>query len=83
VYIWGEIKSKVTKFLPKLGETGRWTEIIYEATSDTDALATSRGRLLFQFDPEQVKSPSRRAGKDTKMAVMWVETREVHRDEWQ
>jgi hypothetical protein len=43
---------------------------------------TSRGRVLFKVDPEHVERAGRR-GKATRLAVLWVETREIYRDEWQ
>ncbi|KAH5469584.1 hypothetical protein HBI22_195730 [Parastagonospora nodorum] len=80
--LWKKIKDKMVEIVPKIGEPGRWTEVIYDATDDINLLRSSRGKVLFKFDPLHVKKASRR-GKDTRLAMMWVETREIHRDEWQ
>jgi hypothetical protein len=80
---WQKIKETVVKIIPKLGESGRWSEVIYDATDDKDILDTTpRGRVLFKFDPQHVKKVGR-TGKDTRLAMLWVETREIHRDQWQ
>jgi hypothetical protein len=73
----------VVKFIPKIGEPGRWEEVLYDATDDEEILEkTPRGRVLFKFDPIHVKK-SGRTGKDTRLAMLWVETREIHKDQWQ
>jgi hypothetical protein len=80
---WQKIKDTVVKFIPKIGEPGRWEEVLYDATDDEEILEkTPRGRVLFKFDPIHVKK-SGRTGKDTRLAMLWVETREIHKDQWQ
>jgi hypothetical protein len=79
---WKKMKDTAVSILPKLGEDGRWEEVIYDATDDKDTLEkTSRGRLLFKFDPKQKPTWGRNA-KNTRLAILWSETREIHRDEW-
>ena len=80
--LWKKIKDKVVEIVPKIGEPGRWTEVLYDATDDRTLLGTSRGRALFKFDPAHIKKAGR-TGKDTRLAMMWVETQEIHRDQWQ
>ncbi|KAF1917524.1 hypothetical protein BDU57DRAFT_513823 [Ampelomyces quisqualis] len=78
---WKKMKDTVTRILPKIGEDGRWVEVIYDATSDEGTLEeTSRGRVLFKFDPDQ--KSARRTEKKTRLAILWSEQREIHRDEW-
>jgi hypothetical protein len=80
---WAEMKAVITEILPKLGEDGRWHEVMYKATDNKDILNTQpRGRVLFKFDPEHIKNGNSRRSKHTQLAMLWVETREVHRDEW-
>jgi hypothetical protein len=79
---WRRMKDVVVGALPKIGEPGRWTEIIYNVEQNEALLDTTpRGRVLFKIDPKHVPRASRR-GKDTRLAILWVETREVHRDQW-
>jgi hypothetical protein len=80
---WAKMRAMVTKILPRINDPGRWTEIIYEATDNIKILAdTSRGRLLFKYDPEHIMAATRK-GKPTHLAMLWSEQRELHRDQWQ
>ncbi|KAH3907932.1 hypothetical protein HBI56_151500 [Parastagonospora nodorum] len=80
---WQKMKEVVVSIMPKIAEDGRWNEVIYTAGATRQVLQrTSAGRVLFKIDPEHVEKASRRA-KATRLAVLWVETREVYRDEWQ
>jgi hypothetical protein len=80
---WRRMKELVVSLLPKIGEPGRWTEIVYNVQSSFQVLrSTSHGRVLFKIDPKHIQRASRR-GKDTRLAILWVERNEVHRDQWQ
>jgi hypothetical protein len=80
---WQRMKDEIIKILPKIGEPGRWENVIYDAQPNLNILdTTSQGRVLFKVDAQHVKAASRRE-KDTRLAILWVEQREIHRDEWQ
>jgi hypothetical protein len=80
---WQRMKDEIVRILPKVGEPGRWEDVIYNVQEDMEILKrTSQGRVLFKVDPQHVKAASRRE-KDTRLAILWVEQREIHRDEWQ
>jgi hypothetical protein len=80
---WQRMKEEVVRILPKIAEPDRWQTVIYDVQTDVKILTeTPAGRVLFRIDPEHVRPASRR-GKATKLAVLWVEDREIHREEWQ
>jgi hypothetical protein len=78
---WKSMKDIINKILPKTGDADRWTEVIYDAIDDEDQLEDEpRGRLLFKFDPDHLDAGRRQ--KKSRLAVLWSEQREVHREEW-
>jgi hypothetical protein len=80
---WQRMKDEIVRILPKVGEPGRWENVIYDVQQNMAILkTTSQGRVLSKVDPQHVKA-ARRREKDTRLAILWVEQREVHRDEWQ
>lgn len=80
---WQRMRDEVVRILPKINEDGRWQTVIYDVVPQARFLNTSpRGRLLFKIDPEHVPAATRR-GKATRLAVLWLEDREIFRDQWQ
>jgi hypothetical protein len=74
---WDAIRQTVEKRVPRLKESNRWKDIIYERhPQDSEALKeTAAGKVLVKFDPDH-------HGK--RKTTMWVEgTIEPHHDdEW-
>lgn len=80
---WELMRQEVVRILPKIGEDNRWQTVIYNRVPQARMLGNSAaGRVLFKIDPEHVPSQTRR-GKATRLAVLWLEDREIFRDEWQ
>ncbi|KAH7408681.1 hypothetical protein DE146DRAFT_752803 [Phaeosphaeria sp. MPI-PUGE-AT-0046c] len=80
---WAMMRNEVVRIIPKIGEPGRWESVIYNVAPNRRILeSTVAGRVLFKVDPEHVPAVSRRK-KATSLAVLWVEDREIYRDEWQ
>jgi hypothetical protein len=78
---WQRMKEEVIRIIPTINQPGRWSEILYEATDDVVLHATtSRGKLLFEFDP-MWQVPNRRE-KPERMMKLWSESTEIHSDVW-
>lgn len=80
---WDQIKDLVLGWIPQASD--RWTEHRYDVVLGDNAavqrtlFTTSRGRLLFKYDPRH----RRVNGRDMRRTMLWSETTEIHNDEWE
>jgi hypothetical protein len=80
---WQLMRNEVVSQIPKIGEPGRWTEVIYDAIDHKPTLETTgKGRMLLMYDPVSTAITSRRQ-KPQRLVKIWSETKEIHSDTWE
>jgi hypothetical protein len=85
--LWDQMKAEAIKYIPKIGELGRWIEHSYTPVEDESLLEdTAAGRLLFKYDTKHPKAgePPRQDGSivTEHRAMLWSEDNEIHNDAW-
>ncbi|RDW70547.1 uncharacterized protein DSM5745_08058 [Aspergillus mulundensis] len=79
---WDAIRKKVGELVPTLQVEERWTDIAYKSLDTNDDAFNHPdiiwGRNLFKYDPMHIFEP----GVKGKLAMLWVEDKLYHEDQW-